>query len=193
MRARTQVFVALAAVLLTCLPAIASASGNDAKRTGAKGAAASTARGKYLVTIGGCHDCHSPKKFTDKGPVLDADLLLSGHPASEKVPPVPKDLIAPGKWGGLFTGMLTAWAGPWGVSFASNLTPDKETGLGGWKEADFLKSIRTGRTPGGRPLLPPMPWESIGQMTDRDLKDVFAYLKKIRPIRNMVAAPIPPQ
>ncbi|WNH09360.1 hypothetical protein [Thalassobellus suaedae] len=44
-------------------------------------------RGAYLVNTNGCHDCHSPKKFTDKGMELDPDRLLSGHPADEKLPP----------------------------------------------------------------------------------------------------------
>ncbi|NJD61289.1 MAG: diheme cytochrome c-553 [Deltaproteobacteria bacterium] len=193
MRESTPVFIALAAVLSMFLPAIAAASGDGGKRPGKTNPSAQVAHGKYLATVSGCHDCHSPKRFTDKGPVVDENRVLSGHPAEDKVPPVPKDLIAPGKWGGLFTGMLTAWAGPWGVSFSSNLTPDRETGIGGWTEAAFIKSIRTGRTPGGRPLLPPMPWQFIGRMTDRDLKAIYAYLKSIPPIRNMVPDPIPPK
>lgn len=193
MRTRTPVFIALAAVLAMSLPAIAAASDNTGKLAGPPKSSRLVARGKYLATISGCHDCHSPKRFTDKGPVVNEDLVLSGHPAAEKIPPVPRDLIGPGKWGGLFTGMLTAWAGPWGVSFSSNLTPDRETGIGGWTEAAFIKSIRTGRTPGGRSLLPPMPWQFIGRMIDQDLKALFAYLKSIPPVRNMVADPMPPK
>src|SRR5512146_2581509 len=142
MRSRILVFFAMAAVLSLLLPAVAAAFDNVGKQAGIPKASPLVARGKYLGTVSGCHDCHSPKRFTDKGPVVDEDRVLSGHPAAEKVPPVPKDVIAPGKWGGLFTGMLTAWAGPWGVSFSSNLTPDRETGIGGWTEAAFIKSIR---------------------------------------------------
>jgi mono/diheme cytochrome c family protein len=88
------------------------------------------ARGKFLVTLGGCHDCHTPKRMTEKGPALDTKRLLSGFPSSENAPAVPEGVIGPKTWGGLFTNDLTGWAGPWGISFASNLTPDKETGIG---------------------------------------------------------------
>ena len=69
-------------------------------------------RGRYLVNLGGCNDCHSPKIFTPMGPVPDTTMLLSGHPADAKLPEVPKDLIAPDKWGAVTTNDLTAWAGP---------------------------------------------------------------------------------
>jgi len=151
------------------------------------------ARGKYLVTLGGCHDCHTPKLMTGKGPALDTERLLSGFPSSEKVPAVPEGVIGPKSWGGLFTNDLTGWAGPWGISFASNLTPDKETGIGAWTEKTFIKTLRTGKTPGGRPILPPMPWESIQQASDKDLKAMFAYLMSLAPVRNMVPAPAPPK
>jgi len=151
------------------------------------------ARGKYLVTIGGCHDCHTPKLIAEKGPVLDTKRLLSGFPSTEMVPTVPGGVIGPKAWGGLFTNDLTGWAGPWGVSLASNITPDKETGIGTWRKETFIKTLRTGKTPGGRPILPPMPWESIAQMRDEDLKDMFTYLMSLPPIRNMVPAPIPPK
>ena len=150
-------------------------------------------RGKYLVTLGGCHDCHTPKLMTEKGPALDTKRLLSGFPSSEKVPAIPEGVIGPKSWGGLFTNDLTGWAGPWGISFASNLTPDKETGIGAWTEKTFIKTLRTGKTPGGRPMLPPMPWESIRQSSDKDLKAMFAYLMSLPPVRNMVPSPIPPK
>ena len=151
------------------------------------------ARGKYLVTLGGCHDCHTPKLMTDRGPALDTKRLLSGFPSSEKVPAVPEGVIGQKSWGGLFTNDLTGWAGPWGISFASNLTPDRETGIGAWKEETFIKSLRTGKTPGGRPMLPPMPWEGIGQASDKDLNAMFAYLMSLPPVRNMSPSPIPPK
>jgi hypothetical protein len=151
------------------------------------------ARGKYLVTLGGCHDCHTPKVMTEKGPALDSTRLLSGFPSSEKAPAVPEGVIGPKSWGGLFTNGLTGWAGPWGISFASNITPDKETGIGAWTEKTFIKTLRTGKTPGGRPLLPPMPWESIRQANDKDLKSMFAYIKSLPSVRNMVPSPVPPK
>lgn len=150
-------------------------------------------RGEYLVNFGGCNDCHSPKIFAAKGPIPDPDRLLSGHPSNEKLPELPKDLIAPDRWGGLFTNDGTAWVGPWGVSFASNLTPDDQTGIGLWTEELFVKTMRTGKHLGaGREILPPMPWYSLANLSDDDLKAIFAYLRSIKPIKNAVPAPIPP-
>lgn len=93
----------------------------------------------------------------------------------------------------LTTNDNTTWAGPWGVSFAANLTPDKETGLGYWKAETFIAALRTGKHQGtGRNILPPMPWPGIGQMTDTDLEAVFAYLKTLKPIKNAVPVPLSP-
>lgn len=149
-------------------------------------------RGAYLVTVGGCHDCHSPKVFTDAGPEPDTGRLLSGHPANAVVPPVPAGTIGPDRWGAVTTNDLTVWVGPWGVSYAANLTPDV-TGLGSWTPEAFIQTMRTGKHLGvGRPILPPMPWFNYGRMTDEDLRAVFAYLKSLPPISNSVPAPLPP-
>jgi len=151
-------------------------------------------RGEYLVGYGGCNDCHSPKMMTPKGPEPDPKRILSGYPADLKLPELPQGIIGPEKWGGLTTNDLTAWFGPWGVSFAANLTPDKKTGLGNWTADQFIKTMRTGKHLGvGRDLLPPMPWFSLAVLTDDDLKAVFAYLGSIKPIENMVPQPIPPK
>jgi hypothetical protein len=152
-------------------------------------------RGEYLVGYGGCNDCHTPKLMTPAGPAPDKDRLLSGHPADARLPPVPPDVGAgPSKWGAIANSDLTAWAGPWGISFAANLTPDKPTGLGSWTPELFIKTMRTGKHFGvGRSLLPPMPWFDTAVLTDRDLKAVFAYLKSVRPIRNQVPQPLPPK
>ena len=91
--------------------------------------------------------------------------------------------------------MLTAWAGPWGVSFAFNLTPDKETGIAEWSEENFVRAIRTGKhqgQPNGRDILPPMPWEQYKNFTDEDIKAVFAYLRSIPPVKNQVPLPVVP-
>jgi hypothetical protein len=151
-------------------------------------------RGKYLVMVGGCNDCHTPKIFTANGPIFDTTRLLSGHPAGSPLPAVPKGVLAPTGWGAMTTNHMTAWAGPWGVSFAYNLTPDMATGLGGWTEDTFIKTLREGKFMGlSRPILPPMPWQSIGQMSDDDLKAIFAYLKTLPPISNPIQPAIPPE
>lgn len=151
-----------------------------------------TERGAYLVNVGGCNDCHTPKLFTAAGPQPDNSRLLSGYPADAKLPPVPSGVIGPGQWGAIANNDLTAWAGPWGVSYAGNLTPDA-TGLGSWTPEIFIQAMRTGKHAGvGRPILPPMPWMNIALMTDEDLRAVFAYLKSLPPIPNVVPAPVPP-
>ena len=148
-------------------------------------------RGKYLVTIMGCNDCHTPKKMGPQGPELDSNLLLSGHPASMPVakpnPAMLKDFVG-------FTHTLTATVGPWGTSYAANITSD-ETGIGNWTEEQFFTAIRNGKfkgAPAGRNLLPPMPWQMYSHATDEDLKSIFAYLKSTKPVKNLVPSPIPP-
>ncbi len=89
---------------------------------------------------------------------------------------------------------LHPWAGPWGISFAANLTPDAATGLGGWTATQFIQTMRTGKHLGaGRPILPPMPVYALAAMTDPDLKALFAYLKSLKPVQNQVPAPVPPK
>ena len=151
-------------------------------------------RGEYLATIGGCNDCHTPKVMSPQGPVPDPTRLLSGHPQNETVPPVPAGALTPGGWMAMTNGHLTAWAGPWGVSYAANLTPDKRTGLGGWTADLFIKTMRTGKHLGvGRPLLPPMPVDAVAALTDADLRALFAWLQSIKPIENQVPPPSPPK
>lgn len=95
--------------------------------------------GEHLVTIGGCNDCHTPKKMTPIGPVDDSSLLLSGHP--EKLPAPDVDRKQMESKGLVVTADFTAWIGPWGISYSANLTPD-ETGTGSWKEDQFLYAIK---------------------------------------------------
>jgi mono/diheme cytochrome c family protein len=148
--------------------------------------------GEHLVIIGGCHDCHTPKKMSSHGPVLDSTLWLSGHPSEMPLIDINrKEIEAKGL---VVASDLTEWVGPWGVSFTANLTPDP-TGIGNWNEEQFIYCLRNGKLkglPGSRTLLPPMPWEMIGQMTDDEMKAMFAYLMSIKPINNLVPAPIPP-
>lgn len=150
-------------------------------------------RGEYLVTIMGCADCHAPKKLTPRGPAPDMDRFLSGYNSAQPLGEYDKNLVKTGQWV-LFNGQNTAFIGPWGVSFAANLTPDA-TGIGNWSEEQFNKAMRQGKFKGldnSRPLLPPMPWPNYAGMSDADMRAVFAYLKSLKPVSNTVPAPIPP-
>jgi mono/diheme cytochrome c family protein len=158
------------------------------------GSQTATARGQYLVSAGGCGDCHSPKVFTASGFSPDTQRLLAGYPSGAKLPEVPRGIIGPSQWGAVTTNDMTAWLGPWGVSFASNLTPDRKTGIGNWSEGLFLQALRNGKFMGtSRDILPPMPWRSIARLTDEDLKAIFAYIMSLPPIENEVPPPLPPE
>lgn len=150
------------------------------------------ARGAYLAHVGGCNDCHTPKRMTPSGPVPDQSRLLSGYASEDPLPEIPAGVIGPGRWGAIANPSLTAWAGPWGVSFATNLTPHS-SGLGPWSAETFIQAIRTGRHAGvGRPILPPMPWQDYAHMTDDDLRALFAYLRSLPPIANPVPGALSP-
>jgi mono/diheme cytochrome c family protein len=160
-------------------------SGDDAPPPG------KVTRGKYLVTIAGCNDCHTPLAMGPNGPEPDMTRMLSGHPEQIVITAPARRPQDP--WLVTTTSTNTAWSGPWGVSFPANLTPDPETGLGRWTLRNFKDTIRSGRHLGrGRPILPPMPIPMYRQMTDEDLEAVFAYLQSIPPIRNRVPEPLPP-
>ncbi len=167
-------------------------SARGAAEPNAPAAKSPVERGKYLVSILGCNDCHTPWKMGPKGPENDMSRMLSGHPEALKMPPAPKP---DGPWAGSIAVTFTGFAGPWGVSYAPNITPDQNTGIGIWTEDMFVKAIRTGKHMGtSRDILPPMPWPGYRNMTDEDLKAVFAYLKSIPPITNHVpdSEPAPP-
>jgi mono/diheme cytochrome c family protein len=151
-------------------------------------------RGSYLVTAAGCNDCHSPKKLTPMGPEVDSTKILSGHPEGMPMIPFDADALKPGHWIQMGPD-LTAYVGPWGVSYAANLTPDSTTGIGAWTEDAFIKTIRTGKhlgLEGGRPILPPMPWPEFAKLKDDDLKAIYAYLRSLPPVHNKVPAPLSP-
>jgi cytochrome c553 len=140
-------------------------------------------RGRYLVGITGCHDCHSPKIA---GMKPDPDRILSGRPQTTKVPTAATGEVHASE-------DLTAWQGGWGQSVASNLTPDPATGIGmRYTEAKFVQAMRTGKKPEGVAIMPPMPVDVYVNMKDDDLKAIYAYLKTIKPIKNQVPQPIPP-
>ena len=121
-------------------------------------------RGKYLVTIGGCSDCHTPGSFLGKP---DAESYLGGSDVGFAIP-----------------GM--------GVFVGRNLTPDKETGLGGWTDDQVVAAITTGLRPDGRTLAPIMPWQALSQLTPDDARAIVAYLRSIPPVKHAVPGPFKP-
>lgn len=149
-------------------------------------------RGKYLVEIMGCNDCHSPKRMGDRGPEIIPELALSGFPADRPIIKFEDPLIKEGF--GMMYPDLTGAAGPWGLSFAANLTPH-ETGLGNWTLEQFTIALKEGKSKGirtNRMLLPPMPWQNYVGIKDADIKAMFEYLQSITPVDNVVPQPIGP-
>lgn len=147
-------------------------------------------RGAQLAAFGACVDCHTPFKMGPNGPEKDMARGLSGHPAELVLPPPPQ---VNGAWNWAGSASMTAFVGPWGRTYASNLTPDHETGIGSWREQDFILAMRTGKHLGaGRPILPPMPWQSVGTLPDHDLRALFSYLKAQPAVKNKVPDYLPP-
>jgi cytochrome c553 len=181
----TTVGIAAAA---TALAALAGCT-RPAAAPAVDGRAAQVERGRQLVAIGGCNDCHTPMKFDPEigMPVPDMTRMLSGHPEGAPEPaaaPAAHDMAVIGA-------TMTSFKLPFGTVYTANLTPDKDTGLGAWTEEMFMRAVRTGRHMGGngRPILPPMPWPNVAQLSDGDIKAVFAFLQSIPAIRNDVPAP----
>ena len=148
--------------------------------------------GEHLVTIGGCNDCHTPKKMTPQGPVDDSSLALSGHPANLPAPDVDRKQTE--SKGLVVTSDFTAWIGPWGISYSANLTPH-ETGTGNWTEKQFLYALKNSVSkgiPGSRSLMPPMSMMPVKHMTDDELKAIYAYLRTVKPVENNSVQPTPP-
>jgi mono/diheme cytochrome c family protein len=183
---------AIAAPISLVVAAPAPAGGSGAlESTAAAVLTDKLARGKYLVTVAGCNDCHTPWKMGASGPEPDMSRMLSGHPEQIDLPAPPQR--TDGTWVVSVAATNTAWSGPWGVSFTANLTPDPETGLGKWTLRDFTSTIRTGRHMGrGRPILPPMPIPMYKHFTDEDLAAIYGYLRAIPAVKNRVPEPLPP-
>jgi mono/diheme cytochrome c family protein len=185
LRAKLIPFVAFAAASGLCACSSHAASGDIAVES----SGAAIDRGRALAIFGGCHDCHSPKLVSTAGPTLDSTRLLSGHPAGERIPTLSQGAFAADGWAIAATADMTVWIGPWGETFAANLTPDA-TGLAGWTADQFIQTMRTGRRSGtGRRLLPPMPWQNATALSDADLRALFAYLQSLKPVSNTVPAP----
>jgi mono/diheme cytochrome c family protein len=121
-------------------------------------------RGKYLVSFGGCNDCHTPGYFFGK-------------------PDMARHL------GGSEVGFEIAGLG---VFHGPNLTPDKETGLGNWTDQQIITAIQTGVRPDGRVLAPIMPWRALANLTKEDASAIVAYLRSVPPVKNKVPGPFGP-
>jgi hypothetical protein len=173
-----------------------AAKAKDAKGKGkdAKAVEDPVARGRYLVSFAGCNDCHTPWVFNKElgMPVPDHTRFLSGHPAGG---PEPQGKVDPKTDLAFIGATFTAFKMPFGTIYSANLTPDKETGIGNWSEEMFLGVFKKGLHMGaeGRPVLPPMPWQEYRNMTDDDLKAMFAFLKTVPAIHNPVADPKVPK
>jgi mono/diheme cytochrome c family protein len=122
-------------------------------------------RGKYLVTIAGCGSCHTPGALLGK---TDAKRTLAGSEVGFGIPGV-------------------------GVFVGGNLTPDKETGLGGWTTEQIIAAITKGDTPNGRKLFPVMPWPDLAHLSSDDAHAIAAYLKSLPPVANAVPGPFGPK
>jgi mono/diheme cytochrome c family protein len=129
----------------------------------AKADDAEIARGKYLVTIAGCNDCHTPGYFFGKP---DMARFLGGSDVGFEIP-------------GL------------GVFVGPNLTPDP-TGLGDWTNEQIVTALQTGVRPDGRQLAPIMPWHAFANLTKEDVTAIAAFLKGIPAVSNKVPDPVGP-
>ena len=129
--------------------------------TGVNAQQSQIARGKYLVDIAGCNDCHTPGYFFGKP---DMSRFLGGSEVGFEIP-------------GL------------GVFHGPNLTPDNETGLGKWSEAEIVKAVQTGVRPDGRELVPVMPWRAFANLTKEDATAIAVYLKSLPAVKNRVPGP----
>lgn len=146
--------------------------------------------GERLVAILDCDVCHSPKRMGPQGPEVIPELRFSGHQAGTVLPPYDDKTLKSG-WA-LFAPDFTSVIGPWGQSFAANITSDS-TGIGMWSEEQFKKVLREGKYKGldsTRPILPPMPWQAYKNLTDGEISKIFAYLKSTTPVKNVVPAAI---
>ena len=187
---QTLLLAAVGAAVLTATVLAAACGRTTAAAENAGSSTQAVERGKYLVSIMGCHDCHTPFKLGPNGPEPDMARALSGHP--EQVGALQPAAVG-GTWGWAGAPTNTAFSGPWGISYTANLTPDQNTGLGIWTEDMFMRAIRLGKHMGtSRPIMPPMPWPMYRNATDQDLRAIFAYLRTLEPITNHVPDYQPP-
>jgi Cytochrome c len=188
----------LVLTIIVLAPTFYSCSNNSEKQNGTKAIVEqpkqedAIKQGQHLVMIMGCNDCHSPKKMGPQGPEIIADQMLSGYPSDRPIVKFDSKLIREGF--SMFYPDLAAAAGPWGISFAGNLTPDN-TGIGNWTEEQFKRAMTEGKfkgLEGSRTLLPPMPWVNYKSLTNDEIHSIFTYLKSIKPVKNIVPNPVTP-
>jgi mono/diheme cytochrome c family protein len=118
-------------------------------------------RGKYLVQVGGCGDCHTPGNFLGHP---DMGRYLGGSDVGFGIP---------GR----------------GVFVPPNLTPDKATGLGSWSAQQIVTAITKGERPDGRILAPVMPWPGLAHLTQSDALAIAAFLKSLPVVHHKVPGP----
>lgn len=160
-------WIATTATILASIAAMLLISGAAPAKSGKPAAASATAdkvvkakqieRGEYLSAICGCNDCHTPGYF-------------SGAPDYSR----------------RLSGSEMGWRGPWGVTYARNLTPDLETGIGYWSEIEIENAIRAGMSADRGVLQPPMPWQDFARMSDEDVHALAVYLKSLPAIHHAV-------
>jgi mono/diheme cytochrome c family protein len=121
-------------------------------------------RGKYLATMGGCNDCHTPGYFFGKP---DMAQFLGGSDVAFEIPGL-----------GAFVG--------------ANITPDVDTGIGSWSTEQIVAALQTGQRPDGRMLAPIMPWHALAYLTKSDATAIAAFLKSIPPVKHAVVGPFAP-
>ena len=141
--------------------ALFAAGCNNATQTAAE---SPVERGKYLVNLAGCTDCHTPGYFLGKP---DTTRYLGGSDVGFELP-------------GL------------GTFYGRNLTPDKETGIGSWSEVQIVTAFSTGKRPDGRELAPIMPWRAFAILTQSDKVAIAAYLKSLPAVNHKVLGPFGP-
>lgn len=176
-----------------CLTVITMLYSSASEKETAAPADKRIARGRQLVTEGNCDYCHTPLVETREGPVPDMKRRLSGHPQDAEIPVLPDSGVGSPEWVEFLDTLdTTEWAGPWGLVFSKNITPDPETGIGKLTEEIFIETIRTGKHIDlKRDILPPMPWQDYGKLGDEDLGSIFAYLMTVAPVKNAVPKPVP--
>lgn len=134
-----------------------------AQAGGAKADPALIAKGRYLVQVVGCGDCHTPGTFY-------------GAPDEARA----------------FSGSEMGWKGPWGVKYAANLTPDLDTGIGYWTAAELARTLRTGVRPDGSAIGPPMPVEAYKNLSEEDALAMASFFMSLKPVTHPVPKALKP-